>query len=259
MCKCRYSCDPHVRRLITIVSFSLLPSPPPPHSPLMTLDTTIHLSVRQKGRIGDDFLGYVGIPLGGFRVTSKPVTHWYKLGAKPGKANTKLRGDILVTVRFVSKWMSVDTDSKAVMNSDAKTKRVVKRSKSELKVSPKDPKVSDKPREKLGIFRRSLRKKNKPPAFEECVDDFAQYNHSPTHNSVRQNRAQTLDLRVRTTSSGGSKSQSDSEISESSPVPTRPSVEALFAEAAAIENEELPSSHTPGSVSGSEEQTVSSY
>ncbi|KAL5479953.1 hypothetical protein EMCRGX_G023558 [Ephydatia muelleri] len=71
---------------------------------LMSLDTTVHITVVQSGKFRESFIGYLSIFLGGFKLTDKPVTNWYKLGSKPGKPNIKLRGDLLVTVTFYSDW-----------------------------------------------------------------------------------------------------------------------------------------------------------
>ena len=130
--------------------------------------------------------------------------------------------------------MSVGMESGNILNGDVvKPKKMLKRSKSEQRFRPKEPGKSQS-KDKVGIFRRSFRKKNKSPAFEECNEDFTSFaTHSPI--TARKNRSQTLDLQVPTGS--GSKG-SDSDISDLSPM--RPSVQALFAEAAAYENGKVP-------------------
>ena len=72
------------------------------HSPLMSLDTTIHLTVKQKGRLGEQFIGHIPIPLRNFSITAKQITHWYKLGSRPGKIKNKLRGDLQVSIRLAT-------------------------------------------------------------------------------------------------------------------------------------------------------------
>ena len=86
------------------------PPTPTTTSTLMSLDTTIHLTVHQAGKFRESFIGYLNIFLGGFKLTNKPTSHWYKLGSKPGKPNTKLRGDILITVTFYSDWAPVHSE-----------------------------------------------------------------------------------------------------------------------------------------------------
>lgn len=220
----------------------------------MSLDTTVQLIVRQKGRVGDNFIGCLSIPLRGFTVSSKPVTHWYKLGAKPGKTNTKLRGEILVTIKFVSKWLSSSSsiDSEIIVaNGDAspRSKRMLKRSKSDQKLlgNPQSPQLmQSKIKEKLSVFRRSFRRKNKSPVLDQCTDDFGSFyslSHSPAMTPEFRKRSQTLDLGKRSGSPSyrqayNCRNRSDSDHSEGSqsPLSIRPSAQALFAEAAALEN-----------------------
>jgi len=70
----------------------------------MSLVTTLHIQVRQKGRFGDKYLGYFPLCPGNFKVNPNSVTHWYKLGTKPGKSSSKLRGDLKLSFQFLSKW-----------------------------------------------------------------------------------------------------------------------------------------------------------
>ncbi len=147
------------------------------------------------------------------------------------------------------------------MNGDtggSASKRMIRRTKSDHKIRVKEggaggrlgvggergegkggggDKVQSKDR--LGIFRRSFHKKSKTPVFEECKDDFTKFSislHSPTSVSDSRTRAQTMESRPQ----ARSKSQSDSETSDISPsMPglslKRASIQALFAEAAALE------------------------
>ena len=213
-----------------------------PSSPLMSLDTTIHISVRQTGKFREHILGYLGIPLGIFNLSSRAVTHWYKLGARPGKVSAKLRGDLKVTIKFLSKWTTVDAEP-LVRRSNSK--KMLRRSKSDQKIKPKEvgktPSVEkSQPKDKLAIFRMSFKKKSKCPVFEKCEDDFAMFtsSQSPSRTPQTRLRSHTLDVRVHTHSNGttASKSQSDSDNSDVSPsMSKRANVQALFAEAAALE------------------------
>ena len=256
----------------------------------MSLDTTVQLTVRQRGRVGDQFIGCLSVPLGTFAVSSKAVTHWYKLGAKPGKTNTKLRGDLLVTIKFVSKWLSSigsgDSDV-IVANGESnilKSRRMLKRSKSDVKLKSNNsalesPQPSPQPsqskiKERLSSFRRSFRRKNKSPILDPRKDDFDLFPfraHSPATTPDFRNRSRTIDLGKRPESPSSKYSYScafirnlsDSDNSEDfpSPVSMKPSAQALFAEAAALENGvdvEGDSTMENGSVQqGNEKQDVS--
>lgn len=230
----------------------------------MSLDTTVQLTVRQKGRVGDQFIGCLSIPLGTFAVSSKAVTHWYKLGAKPGKTNTKLRGELLVTIKFVSKWLSGITtgDSDVIVangDTNLKSKRMLKRSKSDVKLKsnnsalesplPSPQPSQSKIKERLSSFRRSFRRKNKSPVLDPRKEDFSLFSfpaHSPATTPEFRNRSRTLDLGRRADSPSCKNSYScafirnlsDSDNSEDFPSPAsmKPSAQALFEEAAALEN-----------------------
>lgn len=70
----------------------------------MCLDTSLQITVYSKATFEDKFLGYICIPLSGFNLFGKPVTHWHSLTVKPNKSNNKIKvkGEIEVTIRFVS-------------------------------------------------------------------------------------------------------------------------------------------------------------
>ncbi|KZC11713.1 Rab11 family-interacting protein 1, partial [Dufourea novaeangliae] len=51
----------------------------------------------------DEFLGTVSIPLSSFDVYERPRNRWYTLGSKPGKENTKERGELEVKISFIVK------------------------------------------------------------------------------------------------------------------------------------------------------------
>ncbi|KAL2743584.1 rab11 family-interacting protein 2 isoform X2 [Vespula maculifrons] len=51
----------------------------------------------------DEFLGTVSIPLASFDVYERPKNRWYALCSKPGKENTKDRGELEVRIGFIVK------------------------------------------------------------------------------------------------------------------------------------------------------------
>lgn len=51
----------------------------------------------------DEFLGTISIPLSSFDVYERPRNRWYILGSKPGKENTKERGELEVKIGFIVK------------------------------------------------------------------------------------------------------------------------------------------------------------
>ncbi|XP_076237432.1 rab11 interacting protein [Calliopsis andreniformis] len=51
----------------------------------------------------DEFLGTISIPLSSFDVYERPRNRWYTLGSKPGKENTKERGELEVKIGFTVK------------------------------------------------------------------------------------------------------------------------------------------------------------
>lgn len=160
----------------------------------MSLVTTIHITVRQKGRFGDSYLGYFTINPGNFKISPNQVTHWYKLGPKPGKSSTKLRGDLQVSLKFLSEWSGQVKQSRGVGSAELVRahKGMLKRSSSDLKIrSMRDievaegllgrPNQSKSKKEILSSLRRSFRRKNKTQAFERCEDEFTSFtSHSAT-------------------------------------------------------------------------------
>ncbi len=218
----------------------------------MSLDTTLHIAVRQKGRLSDEFIGYIPLPLGGFKLSSKLVTHWYKLGPRPGKQNLKLRGDLEVSVQLQFKWVQLsDTIATETTSSrkvyPIKGKSLLKRSKSDVKtqerssslpnealLSEKANAQSSKVKEKMSVFRRSFRKKNRSPVVQNCEDEFTTFS-SPTNQRVR---SDTIDVSSSTPEISQRLSGADISSSESENGSLlKPSVRALFAEAAALEEE----------------------
>ncbi|XP_043493165.1 rab11 family-interacting protein 1 [Polistes fuscatus] len=51
----------------------------------------------------DEFLGTISIPLSSFDVYERPKNRWYTLCSKPGKENTKERGELEVRIGFIVK------------------------------------------------------------------------------------------------------------------------------------------------------------
>ncbi|XP_074095291.1 rab11 interacting protein [Cotesia typhae] len=51
----------------------------------------------------DEFLGMVTVPLSSFDVYERPRNRWYSLSSKPGKENTKERGELEVKIGFIVK------------------------------------------------------------------------------------------------------------------------------------------------------------
>ncbi|KAL6259184.1 hypothetical protein P5V15_009104 [Pogonomyrmex californicus] len=60
----------------------------------------------------DEFLGTVSIPLSSFDVYERPRNRWYALNSKPGKENTKERGELEVKIGFIVKAGSLTDLSK---------------------------------------------------------------------------------------------------------------------------------------------------
>ena len=235
------------------------------HSPLMSLDTTIHLTVRQKGRLGDQFIGHIPIPLRDFSITSKLITHWYKLGSRPGKIKNKLRGDLQISIRFMSKWSNSlgssaqqqqgEFGSQSPSLSDGfgskHPRRMLTRSKSDMRLKVRDvmatglidgkpatgqPKVKDR---LTTAIRRSFRKKNKTPIFQECEDEFT-FSNSASSSPVLRKRSNTLNLILK-----GAQSDSDtgtpSDMSQS-PATVHPDIQVQLAESGGVSAQESESS-----------------
>lgn len=120
-----------------------------------------------------------------FKLGPDTVTHWYKLGPKPGKLSSKLRGDLQVTFQFLSKWSGQEGggggESSTDIGSLHKHRGMLRRSLSDLEMTrdssveslnkSKQPKTK---RELLGSIRRSFRRK-KAPAFKACDEDFGSF------------------------------------------------------------------------------------
>ena len=167
--------------------------------------------------------------------------------------------------------MSAD-DAKVLANGDAASPNgMLKRSKSDLKMKSRDSdRLLEKQtsKEKLGIFRRSFKKRPKSPVLEECADDFMTFSLSslsPTTPTDVRKRSQTIDVRMWNTSSGsGTKNQSDSDNSDGSSgsgVQRPVSAQELFAEAAALEKDkaDLPNGVTDGDSLTENEKAVVSF
>ena len=145
--------------------------------------------------------------------------------------------------------MSAD-DTKVLANGNAtRPNGMLRRSKSDLKMKSRDSErlleKRSSSKEKLGIFRRSLKKQSKSPVLDECKEDFTSFSlgtQTPVSPTDVRKRSQTMDVWLRTTPSGsGTKHQSDSDVSDGSlgSGSLRPvSAQDLFAEAAALEKDE---------------------
>ena len=144
------------------------------HSTLMSLDTTVHLTVFQAGTFRESFIGYHSIFLGGFKLTNKPTSHWYKLGSRPGKPNTKLRGDILVTITFYSDWKPVIRSEGSWAESRFKRSMSLRHSRSEG-LPTKDEATNGKDgRGKGSLLGVSLRRKKSSGGTEDC-NEFSSF------------------------------------------------------------------------------------
>ena len=146
-------------------------------SPLMSLVSTLHVQVRQKGRFGDKYLGYFPLCPGNFKVSPNSVTNWYKLGAKPGKSSSKLRGDLKLSFQFLSKWSeSASRPEGSSSVSGMQHGLLLQRSSSDRKlwngngigpdsdsmlVDEHRQQTSKNKKEILSTLRRSFKKKNK--------------------------------------------------------------------------------------------------
>ena len=168
------------------------------HSPLMSLASTIHVTVRQKGRFGDSYIGYVAINPGSFKINPEQVTHWHKLGAKPGKPSTKLRGDLQVTFQFLSKWSGSDNTTVPGhlgmlkhSSSDLKISTNMRHTNSDEALSTREGQSKTKI---LSSLRRSFRRKTKTPAVQTCTDDFASFTSHSASSTPQNIRKRTGSL-----------------------------------------------------------------
>lgn len=176
----------------------------------MSLVTTIHITVRQKGRFGDGYIGYVPISPGNFKISPNLVTHWYKLGSKPGKSSSKLRGDLQISFQFLSEWSEqLDQSVEASMELVRAQAGMLKRSSSDVKIwmangmgadkevglaDEKQPGQSKGKNEILSALRRSFKRKNKPAVLKKRKDEFTSFESqsmTPTHQYLRK-RSNTL-------------------------------------------------------------------
>ena len=169
-------------------------------SPLMRLDSTLRITVRQKSKIkSDDILGYVLIPLNNLTVSTRPIKNWYKLGARPSKVSTKIRGDLLLTLSFASKWNSTPEIMNGEEGFETRGSRSLQRSRSEKGHRNKDSPRPDKQKlkERLGgVFRRSFRRKN-PQVFEDCNKDFTNFSvHTPDSPPTPRDKRKRLSLQL---------------------------------------------------------------
>ena len=148
----------------------------------MSLDSSVDITVRQKSKFTDDYIGCLHIPFTNLSISKKLTQNWYKLGPRQGKVSSKIRGDLLVTTSFLANWDSNSTEHQTLYNDFTDTlntkidleqqgSKMLRRSKSEYKGRPsKDSPKLDRSTKK-GLFSRSLRKKN-PQVFEDCEDEF---------------------------------------------------------------------------------------
>ena len=150
----------------------------------MSLVTTIHIQVRQRGRFGDKYLGYLPISPGNFKVSPNTVTHWYKLGPKPGKSSSKLRGDLQISFQFLSKWSEKQGRGLETGMQDG----LLRRSSSDRKIwngngvgpdigsllaEEQQQSQSKNKKELLSSLRRSFKRKSKPSGGTQNGDkDF---------------------------------------------------------------------------------------
>lgn len=161
----------------------------------MSLVTTIHITVRQKGRFGDQYIGYIPINPGNFKISPTQITHWYKLGPKPGKISSKIRGDLKVTFQFLSEWSG--KNSKHIVPQLASVQRgsgMLKRTSSDQKIMRESGsaenligKSTPPKNKKFASLRRSFRRK-KSPILSNCEDDFASFSShsaSPSPQTIR--------------------------------------------------------------------------
>ncbi len=198
----------------------------------MSLASTVHVTVRQKGRFGDSYIGYIPVNPGSFKIDPVQVTHWHKLGPKPGKPSTKLRGDLQITFRFLSKWSGENVGFPGHTG-------MIKHSSSDMKISTttmrhtnSDEALSSgrqkmKRGEILSSLRRSFRRKSKPSASHtSCMDDFAAFSSHSASSTPQNPRKKTSSSYVPDNASNSlsstsvlSNGQSDSDSVSHSPPP----------------------------------------
>ena len=167
----------------------------------MSLASTVHVTVRQKGRFGDSYIGYVPINPGSFKIDPGQVKHWHKLGAKPGKPSTKLRGDLQVTFQFLSKWSGSIVENVSIpghvgmlrhSSSDLKISTTMRHTNSDEALSTRRQSQSKTKRgEILSSLRRSFRRKSKAPVIQTCNDDFASFSSHSSSSTPQNTRKRT--------------------------------------------------------------------
>lgn len=206
----------------------------------MSLASVIHITVRQKGRFGDSYLGYLPINPGSYKIDPAPSTHWHKLSCKPGKTSSKLRGDLQVTFQFQSKWSTQAKRGDARSHLLRRTS-MLQRSSSDVKLSGamgrtgSDEILSGRPNQPkakiLASLRRSFRKKTKAPMFQNCDDDFASFSSQSASSTPQIFRKRTSSITVPDTGSnslsstshlsiGMSDSDTGNSMSQTSPLGT---------------------------------------
>ncbi|XP_019621221.1 PREDICTED: rab11 family-interacting protein 1-like [Branchiostoma belcheri] len=71
---------------------------------------SVQLNIYHRSLFGsDDFLGHVTLPLTNMRVTNGPLRRWYELHNRPGKKETKKRGELEVSVSFLRNSLASST------------------------------------------------------------------------------------------------------------------------------------------------------
>lgn len=158
----------------------------------MSLVTTVHITVRQKGRYGDAYIGYLPLSPGNFKINSSPVTRSYKLGSKPGKHSSKVRGDLQISFQFLSKWSEqMDQSDEASMELvRAQAGMLQQSSCDDVKIwmangmrtengvgaaGERNANVSRGKKEIFSSLRKSLKRKNKPTVSKTSQDDFTSF------------------------------------------------------------------------------------
>ena len=170
----------------------------------MSLGSTINITVRQKSRFSDDYLGYLPLIPDSFKINPNLVTRSYKLGPKPGKSSSKLRGDIHISFQFLSNWSEqLDRSTEAGMELDRIQSGILKRSATDASnygprasngrvvASEKQSNSSRGRKEILSSLRRSFRRKSKSADSKRTIDDFSMYTStsmaSSSHHFSRSN------------------------------------------------------------------------
>ena len=134
----------------------------------MSLDSSVDITVKQKTKFTEEFLGYTRIPFNHLSISRRPRQNWHKLGPRPGKTSSKLRGDVLISLAFLYKWDSVETQTPPTSPSfETGDRKMLRRTKSEHRGGAKQERAV---KSKGSIFGRTKSKKNSQ-VFEDS-DDF---------------------------------------------------------------------------------------